>query len=201
MMNLFKKIYSDIAIRLNHPIVWLKWYLRGCPAPAPELIKRHTVKNVSRDKKIFIETGTHMGDMVEKMKNSFDKIFSIEIEPTLAEKACQRFAGQDHIKIICGDSGQKLGEIIEDINVPCLFWLDGHYSGGLTGKGELETPIIKELLTIFHHPVKNHTILIDDARLFTGQNDYPTIDRLTEFVNQESQYKVSISRDIIFLKK
>jgi len=201
MINFFKKIYDSVIIRLRHPIIWTKWYLRGCPSPAPELIKRYTVKSFSQNKNIFIETGTHMGEMVEKMKNSFDKIFSIEIEPTFAENARQRFADQDHIKIICGDSGQKLTEIIENINSPCLFWLDGHYSGGTTGKGELETPIIKELLTIFRHPVKNHTILIDDARLFTGQNDYPTLDKLIDFIKKESQYKVSVSRDIIFLKK
>ena len=73
-----------------------------------------------------------------------------------------------------GDSGEILPELLNNINEPILFWLDGHYSAGNTSKGSLNTPIIKELVTIFQHPIKQHIILIDDARLFNGADDYPT---------------------------
>ena len=73
---------------------------------------------------------------------------------------------------------------------PCLFWLDGHYSAGITAKGEKETPIWEELEHICDHPIKNHVILIDDASLFVGKNDYPNLDSLQKFV--ESRFPDNI---------
>jgi hypothetical protein len=80
-----------------------------------------------------------------------------------------------------------------------LFWLDGHYSGGVTGIGSLETPIIKELQTIFNHPLsKKHVILIDDARLFNGTRDYPKIEELQVFVKtQKENLEFYVENDII----
>ena len=88
-----------------------------------------------------------------------------------------------NVDIIQGDSGKVFPAILPQIEEPCLFWLDGHYSAGITAKGQLETPIIEELQAIFNHPEKtNHVILIDDARCFTGENDYPELSELKELV-------------------
>jgi len=88
------------------------------------------------------------------------------------------------------------------VEKPCLFWLDGHYSGGNTAKGEKETPIMEELRQICAHPVKNHLILIDDAREFTGQNDYPTIESLRTFVGARLPgYGFDVKDDIIRIYK
>ena len=58
---------------------------------------------------------------------------------------------------------------------PCLFWLDAHYSAGPTAKGEIETPISVELDAALKHSVKEHVVLIDDARCFDGSHDYPAM--------------------------
>lgn len=85
-----------------------------------------------------------------------------------------------------------------DVTAPCLFWLDGHYSGGGTAQAHLDTPIIQELGTIFDHPVSTHVILIDDARLFDGTHDYPTIEQLRKFfAEKRPQYHFSVVNDII----
>lgn len=81
-----------------------------------------------------------------------------------------------------GDSGKILPEILASLNKPCLFWLDAHYSDGITAKGDVETPIVSELEAIFNHSIQSHVILIDDARCFIGENDYPTIDWLREYI-------------------
>jgi len=41
---------------------------------------------------------------------------------------------------------------------------------------------MKELRRIFNHEIKNHVILIDDARFFIGKDNYPTLQELKEFV-------------------
>jgi hypothetical protein len=155
---------------------------------------------------VFIETGTYMGDTVEYLKNSFSKLISIELSKELAEKAKKRFAEESKVQIIQGDSAKQLSAILAAISTPVVFWLDGHYSSEFqagneyiaTGKGEKDTPIMEELLQIARHPVKKHLILIDDARLFNGQNDYPTRQQVARFVTQNLPgHSFSIRNDII----
>ena len=56
----------------------------------------------------------------------------------------------------------------------------------------------KELDAIIDSKKFNHIILIDDAREFIGKGDYPTIDKLTEYIkNKNEQYDVEIKDDII----
>ncbi|MCZ7616643.1 MAG: hypothetical protein M5T52_24530 [Ignavibacteriaceae bacterium] len=85
------------------------------------------------------------------------------------------------MEIINGDSGKLLKQLVAKISDPAIFWLDGHYSGFETAKGDIETPIKQELGAILNSEL-NHIILIDDARLFIGQNDYPTIEELKKYI-------------------
>jgi len=148
--------------------------------------------------RILIETGTYLGDMVYAMRKSFSKILSFELDQSLYEQARRRFAADRHIEIIHGDSGQLLPQYLTNINERCLFWLDGHYSGGITARGELDTPIKRELEHIFAHAISDHVILIDDARCFTGQNDYPTLDELRELVSERTQgWQFSVEDDVV----
>ncbi len=75
----------------------------------------------------------------------------------------------------------------------------GHYSAGFTAKGNLETPIISELDTIFSNKI-DHIVLIDDARSFKGTNDYPTLKFVEEFsLNKKNNYRIMVNDDIIRL--
>ena len=147
-----------------------------------------------------------MGDTVDYVKNEFAELFSIELSGELAEKARKRFQNNSKINIIQGDSTTKLPEILSAINSNCTFWLDGHYSSEfqlgdsyiVTGKGDKETPIAEELLHIASKPFQKHLILIDDARLFNGKNDYPQKNMLKEFVkNHFPNHLFQIKKDII----
>ena len=158
------------------------------------LIKRNDIRLISEkypNIKILIETGTFFGDTLEFFKSDFAKLYSIELSEALAKKARKRFQYDTNIEIIEGDSSVQLSNILSNINSPCLFWLDGHYSTEFwvgdeyikTAKGDKNTPILKELKQIMLHEIKNHVILIDDARLFNGKGDYPSIKKLKNFVS------------------
>jgi hypothetical protein len=136
------------------------------------------------DTRNLIETGTYRGDMVNAMRHHVDRIWSIELDEGLFKKARRRFRRDRRISILRGDSGKILPEILTSVTKPCLFWLDGHYSGGITARGDEETPIRKELSQILKHPVEGHVILIDDARCFDGTHDYPTIDEIEKTVKE-----------------
>jgi hypothetical protein len=112
--------------------------------------------------------------------------------------ATKKFEKEKHISLYLGDSGEQIGNVLALLRSPCLFWLDGHYSEGFTAKGKLNTPIIEELTQIFAHPIKTHVILVDDARCFTGKDDYPTLEYLREFVKRHNpNLQFTVEHDII----
>ena len=182
----------------------IDWERRGRPAPPPPVVKEKTIREYARKASIgtFIETGTLLGDMVEASRNAFDRLWSVELDEALFQRARQRFSEWPRIAILRGDSGQVLGELLPMIKEPALFWLDGHYSGvyqnNQTAKGVRETPIAQELEHILAHPVTGHVILIDDARLFVGCNDYPTIAGLREIIaTKHADWVLDVKDDII----
>jgi hypothetical protein len=154
---------------------------------------------------IFIETGTFLGDTSAALLPVSSKVFSIELSEQLAARARKRFAKEPRISIIHGDSGERLADIVKDLNEPALFWLDGHYSSSFdyngeyfhTAKGKLETPILAELDVVMASNFP-HIILIDDARCFNGSNDYPTCADIKAFVHKRRpEFTLSVKRDII----
>jgi hypothetical protein len=155
--------------------------------------------------RIFIETGTFLGDTIDFFKEKFEFLYSIELSETLSIRAQKRFSNQGNIRIINGNSGEVLGEIVKNLKEPALFWLDGHYSSEfymngeyfITAKGDTNTPIEKELDIILCSKIQ-HIILIDDARLFIGKNDYPTLKNIKDKVGlTPKKYNVLIDTDII----
>lgn len=178
-----------------------KWDNKGRPVPAPHIVKELAIEEYKERYRcrILVETGTYRGDMIYAEKDHFKKIYSIELDKTLFEKAVKKFKKHPHITILWGDSGEVLKNVVPLLEEPALFWLDGHYSGGITAKGDKECPIFEELETIFasqHH----HVILIDDARCFNGTHDYPTIAELTDYVQQHKPgYTIEVKDDFIRL--
>jgi hypothetical protein len=196
-----KKSLPDDVIKFRRDLEARRaWEKQGRPSPPPHVVKEELIRDYAKTFKtsILIETGTYLGDMVHAMRKSFSRIISFELDAALAEQAQKRFAGETHIEIVQGDSGRLLGDQLTNIAEPCLFWLDGHYSGGITAKGTLETPIKNELHHILSHPIAGHVILIDDARCFTGENDYPTLEELQNFVNERKQgWQFTVEHDVI----
>ena len=177
-----------------------KWEKSGRPLPPPHQVKQkvveayHDVSGYS----ILVETGTCLGDMVDAEKKKFDHIYSVELSEKLCRDAQRRFRRYKHIDIRQGDSRKVLGEIVKQLDRPAIFWLDAHYSGGVTARSDKDCPIYEEIDAIFNAKPLHHIFLIDDARHFTGQGDYPTIEALTRYIrNKEDHYEVEVKDDII----
>jgi hypothetical protein len=178
-----------------------RWVAAGKNVPPPYLVKQMVIIEIATarpDLRIFVETGTYFGDMVHAVRNSFSAIYSIELGVELHELARRRFAHLEHVHIRHGDSGEVLEELLREVKEPCLFWLDGHYSAGVTARGAMSTPIEKELTHIAEHRQRNrHVVLIDDARLFTGAGDYPSIDRLRFWASSNGFDQFAVCDDIV----
>ena len=164
------------------------WVLQNRPHPSPPHLKRRRIIALANEHKFesFVETGTYRGDMLARIskKSSISKITSIELDNRLAEEAQFRFHRDTKITILQGDSGSVLSNITNGLPRPALFWLDGHYSGGVTALGETTTPIFAELQAIDSSKRDSDVLLIDDIRLFNGLDGYPTLEELTDFIHK-----------------
>ncbi|MBN2762819.1 MAG: hypothetical protein JXR41_07000, partial [Bacteroidales bacterium] len=150
-----------------------KWERSGKPIPPPHQVKQSVIEYYRKRSgyDILIETGTYRGDMVYAQRNNFKRIFSIELGEDLWKKAVKRFARYRHICIMQGDSSKVLDNITKDLQEPAIFWLDGHYSAGITARGDKDCPIYGEINAIFRYKKLDHILLVDDACYFNGTGD------------------------------
>ena len=178
----------------------LRWINNGCTGFAPPPVKRKILWAYLHKYAIsqFIETGTHLGDTLAYIaQDKTKRCTSIELADVYYYQALTRFKSYSNVRLLHGDSGILMPALVKQLSAPALFWLDGHYSGGLTGQGEIDTPVSAELMEILTSPCKTHVILIDDARFFNGSNGYPHLDDLIKTVREQSDYCVEVSADII----
>lgn len=179
-----------------------RWIQAGCAGITPPPVKRMVLSAYRTQYGLtqFIETGTHLGDPLAYIAQQKSvHATSIELDEAYYRAAKQRFIEYPNVTVLQGDSGKLLPDPVRQLQIPALFWLDGHYSGGDMGKGELDTPVSAELEAILDSSVKGHVTPIDNARCFDGSQDYPYLDRLLEMVRRKKTYHIEISTDIIRL--
>lgn len=174
--------------------------IRKRGAPPPHAVKRRVLRQYARryGTSVLVETGTYLGDMMAAMANAFDELHSIELSAAYYEKARARFAPKPHIHLHRGDSAVELAKVLPALRQRTLFWLDAHYSGGITARAEVDTPIVQELREIFARNAAGHVVLVDDAHCFDGTHAYPTVDGVRDLVRSLNPgYSVEVAEDII----
>lgn len=118
---------------------------------------------------VFIETGTNTGlGVKEAISHGFKKIISIDIEERYIAAAREEFTSDKYpdveFEFVEGSSADVLGDIISNLNEKITFFLDGHGCG--------KNPLGAELEAIKNHPIKDHTILVDDVRMLGHNHGY-----------------------------
>jgi hypothetical protein len=179
--------------------IYAQWEKDGRPIPAPDAVKQRIVTAFARkyQTRVLVETGTFMGDMIFAQRKNFKHIHTIELSEEYFRKAKKKFEKDPHIKIYQGDSPVVLRMIMPMIKERALFWLDAHYSVDVFARGNSDCPLFAELDVLFAHNNKEHIILIDDARDFTGRGDYPTVEAVIEYFKQKApSYQVKVEHDI-----
>jgi hypothetical protein len=186
--------------RLREPLQLAVWRREGGGARPPLFHKRAIIAGYVRESRasVFVETGTHYGDTVEAIHGLVPLTFSIELHPELHRAASERFEGYPDVEILQGDSGIVLRDLAGRLPQPAVFWLDGHLTGGVSARGESDTPVLAELRTIREEYEGSFVVLIDDARLFDGTNSYPSLEELRRFVREwDPALQFEVADDII----
>ncbi len=196
-----KNMVKSVANRYLRDTIVRKWERQNRPLPPPHQVKQAVVEEYRQrfNCPVLVETGTFRGDMVEALMRNFKRVYSIELSQEFYEKACYRFRHHPNVSLLQGDSGEVLPRIMRELKQPAVFWLDGHYSSGDTARGSKDCPIYEELDAIMVPGAQlAHVLLIDDARCFVGEGDYPTIPDLTRYIQaKHSRYQVEVKDDII----
>lgn len=177
-----------------------QWAREGASGSPPHLLKQGVLREHARrfGLRTLVETGTYFGNMVDVMRREMNRVVSIEVDESLAALARHRFESDPRVQIIRGDSARVIAEVVPTLDGPTLFWLDGHYSGGVTGFGESHCPVMKELPPILADDRFAHVILIDDARLFGIDPAYPTVDEVRALVaRHRPELAFSFENDIL----
>jgi hypothetical protein len=143
-------------------------------------------ENFKQKTKAFIETGSYIGLGIDlAIRSGFETIYSIELAEHYYNECKAKFKNDDRVNLILGDSYYKLEELLNDNpNTQFTYWLDGHYSGGDTGFGVKETPLMKELGIILSRPILGELIYIDDMRLYRDFNEEVNFKNIVDIVKE-----------------
>ena len=147
----------------------------------------------------FVETGTFKGDTTRTLRRHFKKLWTIELDDGLFEAARLKLARYPNIVCLHGDSKEVLKQNVPELDSPTLFWLDGHYSGQGTAKGEIAAPLLEELSIIAQSSVRGHIIAIDDISDFCRKNGNTRLSAILQKLEEMNpQFKFYFDYDILF---
>lgn len=193
-----------IIFRVKESWAYFIWTLRGKPpGDVYSFYKRHRLIHEGKRHgcSTLVETGTFLGGTVRAARPHFQRILSVELSPQLHLQVLKRFGNAQNVKLWQGDSGKIMPEMLRHIIGRAIFWLDGHYSGGITARGDNDCPIVHELEAIGRLEQKDNVILIDDARCYGQLSGYPSqeeVRRLLFSINRD--YQVTVEDDCIIAR-
>ncbi len=192
------------ALDLANKSELVAWWRRNFMSPAPHFLKMRILQS-AKNVDVWIETGTYMGRTTDFLRQISSSVVSIEASQELAAKAEELFKHHSNVQIVSGLSENELERILDGLGAEIrriAFWLDGHFSGGPTHLGPIETPIQKELEIIGRRVQRfdEVTIFIDDFRCFVNQEtDYPSTESLSSWAKNHN-LSWSVEHDIFIAR-
>uniref|UniRef100_A0A6C0K3M8 Methyltransferase n=1 Tax=viral metagenome TaxID=1070528 RepID=A0A6C0K3M8_9ZZZZ len=140
--------------------------------PSIDLAFLLTLKDDITQYHCFIETGTYNGDTTFSIEPYFNTVYTIEFSEKYYRNTKNRYNG-NKIQFILGDSSIVFNTLLPTLTDRCIFFLDGHWSCGDTGRSEKDCPLVEEITHINNLFRNDAIIIIDDYRVFgtdTWQN-------------------------------
>jgi len=180
---------NSVYIALANTLAFAKWARKKYRAPSPHFIKQACLLRNGFENAIWVETGTYLGETTRVLAKHSSMVYTIEPEPRLFANAVKYFKNHKNVRVLNGTSEQIFPTLLKEIQGNVNFWLDGHYSAGITFKGENDTPILEELKHISENlkQFRNICVLIDDIRCFNPKHpeyaNYPNLDSLVNWAS------------------
>jgi hypothetical protein len=150
----------------------------------------------------FFETGTYLGDTTAWAAERFTLVVTVDRALEYSGRAKARFAHLPHVHALFGDSRHHLRHLTPSLP-PTLFWLDAHWSGGITAGETDECPLLEEIALVARD-LDRHCVMIDDARMFLAPPEpphkpdhWPTLCQTTDALRVHHQPYIVVRDDVI----
>ena len=171
------------------------WSKRNFAAPSPTYVKNKVILRNGLRGAIWVETGTYKGDTSALISVDSKKVYTIEPADQLFKDAKQRFSTTSNVEVIHGTSEEVFPKLLPTLHGDINFWLDGHYSTGVTFQGSKDCPLLEELAEIERN-LNNFSqivILVDDVRYCVNPSvhqfsGYPKLDIMVEWARKNNLY-------------
>lgn len=180
-----------------------RWNKRmKCSSPSPHFVKQATLLKHATKNSSWVETGTHLGATTKKLAAIALAVHTIEPSQQCLAIARKNLENVSNIILDAGTSEDCFEDACSAVAGNVCFWLDGHYFGGITHKGDRETPVSHELSVIQGH-IGNYAtvcILIDDIRCsHLHPDDFPSLDFYVDWA-RSNDLNWTIEHDIFIAK-
>mgnify|MGYP001055464786 FL=1 len=206
MKKVLKKLLPLAALEFIQTYASMRqWKKRDYLENSPQIVKQKVFHKYVIKDAVWVETGTYLGSTTNFLSGLFPHVYTVEPEPKLYAAACKRFMGKN-VTLFNNVSENIFPSLLPKLSGNINFWLDGHYSAGITFKGEKDCPVEDELIAIEKNfdNFDKITILIDDVRCFLPNNssytDYPSIDYLVDWARRMN-FHWRIEHDIFIMQK
>src|SRR5690242_3376659 len=114
---LYRRWYYRRGVERRRLDAWLEGGRTAVPpATGKQLLVREFADRFAL--RIFVETGTYLGLMIQGVINNFERIYSVELDDFLATRAKRRFRRHPHISILQGDSAEVLPQVLSTLEAP-----------------------------------------------------------------------------------
>lgn len=145
------------------------------------------------DHRAFVETGTAVGELPFGVRDIFDRIVTVEMDPGNYRGAAHRLLPYPHIRVMHGDAGDYIGPILDALDEPCILWLDAHE---IADDGH--SSMVAEFKALAHGSAR-HVILVDDARLCSGRKGWMTLDQISAWAEAHGYTDLGVTDDVVQL--
>lgn len=146
----------------------LTWISNGYGLPAPWIVKMNVLTRNGIPNATWVESGTFLGKTSLFLADIAQKVYTLEPSPLLFQKSKSTLSSKKNVVQIQGTSEEIFPELCPTLTGNVCFWLDGHFSDGVTYQGSNDTPIRQELEAIQAN-LENYestVIFVDDVRCF-----------------------------------
>jgi hypothetical protein len=189
MKSIIKKLLPKKLRKILVELLQMQqWRARGYLENAPQLVKQNLFVKYGVPQAQWVETGTFLGETTDFLSNSYSFVYSVEPEKELYKNAMKKFLNQN-VELFNGVSEDVMPSLLLRLKGDINFWLDGHYSAGVTFKGNKDCPVEEEL--------------IDDVRLFlptnTTYSNYPSIDFLVDWA-RVNNFNWRVEHDVFVMR-
>ena len=136
---------------------------------------------------IFVETGTHLGSSVRRALGvGYERILSVEPFDQDYLHCKNLFKDNPQVSLFHGYSEDLFSKMMDIVTAPATIFLDAHTNSWFK---EGTMPLAHELSVLQSHPIKNHTIIVDDYEHGCGISCVSEIIKIINTINDNYRFE------------